>query len=277
MSARLFASGPLLLLLAACATPSATSGGPAPAAAPVSQPAPPAEQDRSLGLEQYVELGVPSPERTWSAQDYALAMKALSEIAQKDPAQLPRYQSERSGPLFARLTAYDNMDSLESLQLAPLAQVQTAGAMLGPASQILMLYLQAHSTSNSFATEMIELQAFTLHAAVAVLEAMDSVPRSEVRNRDAFESGLAQMQSGFGKMVSGALATLSEREVYSDEDRTRFLGRLMQDLPRLLPLLQPLTRREVPVRIDELLANERSPQVKRELESLRSAVAAHAN
>lgn len=277
MSTRLFASGSLLLLLAGCAAPSATSGGPAPAASTVSQPAPPARQDRSLGLEQYVELGVPSPERSWGGQDYALALQTLSELAQKDPAQLPRYQSERSGTLFARLTAYDNVDSLESLQLAPLAQVQTAGAMLGPASQILMLYLQAHSTTNSFASEMIELQAFTLHAAVAVLEAMASVPASDVRNREAFESGQAQMQSGFGKMVSGALATLSEREVYSDEDRTRFVGRLMQDLPRLLPLLQPLTRKEVPVRIDELLANERSPEVKRQLESLKSAVAAHAN
>jgi hypothetical protein len=223
-----------------------------------------------------VELGVPSPERSWSAQDYALALEALSELAQKDPTQLPRYQSERSGPLFARLTAYDNVDSLESLQLPALAKVQTAGAMLGPASQILMLYLQAHSTSNSFASEMIELQAFTLHAAVAVLEAMNHVPTSGIRNREAFESGLAQMQSGFGKMVSGFLTTLSEREVYSDEDRLRFLGRLMQDLPRLMPLLQPLTRKEVPVRIDELLANERSPEVKRGLESLRSAVAAHA-
>ena len=73
--------------------------------------------------------------------------------------------------------------------------------------------------------------------------------------------------------VDGSLTTLSERSVYSEQDRLRFLGRLKSDLPRLMPWLQPLTRKEVPVRLDALISSERSPELKRELVSLRSMVA----
>ncbi|MFY0529913.1 hypothetical protein ACN28I_44355 [Archangium gephyra] len=156
MSTRLLASGSLVLLLAACATPTATSEGKAPGPSPVSQPAPPAVEDRSLGLEQYVELGVPSAEGSWDGEDYVLAAQALAAIAQKNPAELPRYQSTRSGPLFARLTAFENVDAIEKLEVAPLARVQLAGSVMEPVSQILMLYIGANE-NGSFSTEMIEL------------------------------------------------------------------------------------------------------------------------
>ncbi|WP_375766691.1 hypothetical protein NR798_34105 [Archangium gephyra] len=281
MSTRLLASGSLVLLLAACATPSATtsaaSEGRAPDSSQVSPPAPPAEKDDSLGLEQYVALGVPSPERSWSGQDYAAAAQALSALAQKSPPELPRYQSTRSGPLFARLTSFENVDAIERLQVAPLARVQLAGSMMEPASQLLMLYIGANAASGGFSTEMIELQAFVTHAAAEMMEAIDQVPPTDIRNREAFESGMAQIRMGLGKVAIGALTTVSERKVYSNEDRLRFLGTLKQDLPRLLPKLEPLTQQEVPVRIEKLLADEPSPEVKRELEALRSALTAPAH
>lgn len=278
MSTRLLASGSLVLLLAACATPSATSGSKAPGSSQVSQsqPAPPAAEDRSLGLEQYVELGIPSPERHWSGEDYVLAQQALHALAQKNPADLPRYQSTRSGPLFARLTAFENVDSIRTLQFPPLSQVQLVSAILDPAARILMVYLGAHSTSSPFSAEMIELQSFITHLAAEMLEAIDRLPPEGIKNREAFESGLAKVRDGMGTVVMGALTTLSERNVYSDEERIRFLGTLKLDLPRLLPRLKPLTQQEVPVRIGKLLADEPSPEVKRELEALRSAVAASA-
>lgn len=276
MSTRLLASGSLVLLLAACATPTATSEGKAPGPSQVSPPAPPAVEDRSLGLAQYVELGIPSAEGSWDGEDYVLAAQALAAIAQKNPAELPRYRSTRSGPLFARLTAFENVDAIEKLEVAPLARVQLAGSVMEPVSQILMLYIGANATSGSFATEMIELQSFISHAAAEMMEAIDRVPLTGIRNREAFESGMAQIRTGLGSVVIGALTTLSERKVYSDEDRLRFLGTLKQDLPRLVPQLASTTQKEVPARLETLLADEPSPEVKRELEALRSALAAPA-
>jgi hypothetical protein len=232
-------------------------------------------EDRSLGLEQYVELGVPSAEGSWDGEDYVLAAQALAAIAQKNPAELPRYRSTRSGPLFARLTAFENVDAIEKLEVAPLARVQLAGSVMEPVSQILMLYIGANE-SGSFATEMIELQSFITHAAAEMMEAIDRVPVSGIRNREAFESGMAQIRTGVGSVVLGALTTLSERKVYSDEDRLRFLGTLKQDLPRLVPQLASTAQKEVPARLETLLADEPSPEVKRELEALRSALAAPA-
>lgn len=284
MSVRLLAPGSLVLLLAACATPSVTSEGRAPGSAQVSQPqpqspskpAPPAAEDRSLGLEQYVALGVPSPDRLWSGEDYALALQALSALAEKNPAELPRYRSTRSGALFARLTSFENVDSIRKLQFPPLTQVQLVSTILDPSSRILMLYLGAHSTHGSLSAEMIELQSLVTHSAAEMLDAIDRIPPADIKNREAFESGLAKVRLGMGTVVMGALTTLSERDVYSDEERLRFLGNLKSDVPRMLPRLQPLTQQEVPVRIEKLLADERSPEVKRELEALRSAVAAPA-
>src|SRR4051812_40964048 len=95
-----------LLLVAAwgCGTgaterPQATAPDQAPSAPP----------DRSLTRDEYMKAGAPAPDKPWSAAEMAAAAKALSAILEKNPDGLPRYQSERSGDLFARVISDENL------------------------------------------------------------------------------------------------------------------------------------------------------------------------
>src|SRR5262245_66468073 len=109
----------LLFLIVACGC-GATPGTP-PRPPDTGPGRPPISADPSLTPEEYLKAGVPAWEKPWSAEDMAAAARALSAVAEKDPRSLPRYQSERSGPLFARITAADNLDRFKDPSL-PLDQ-----------------------------------------------------------------------------------------------------------------------------------------------------------
>src|SRR5580704_15216011 len=80
-----------------------------PAAAPAKAAAD-APTDQSLTTEQYVELGLPAPDRPWTGEEMTQAAEVLSRIAAGGAERLPRYRSERSGEVFARLTSADNLE-----------------------------------------------------------------------------------------------------------------------------------------------------------------------
>src|SRR5919109_1579901 len=64
---------------------------------------PKAPRDESLTSEEYIRLGLAAPDRDWTGNDMVEAEKVLASLAQKGYRQLPRYKSERSGEVFARL------------------------------------------------------------------------------------------------------------------------------------------------------------------------------
>lgn len=73
--------------------------------------------DESLTSEEYLRLGLPAQDRDWSAEDMAKAEKILALLARKGYRKLPRYKSQRSGEVFARLTSPQNLDTLKDRTL----------------------------------------------------------------------------------------------------------------------------------------------------------------
>src|SRR6266699_2440073 len=56
--------------------------------------------DRSLVVGEYMKAGIPTASKPWSAKEMAATAKGLAALAEKDPNNLPRFESERSGLLF---------------------------------------------------------------------------------------------------------------------------------------------------------------------------------
>ena len=67
-------------------------------------------EDCSQSVAYYTARGLPDLDRLWSEQDWKTVVRALTKIAREDPAALPRWQSPRSGVLFARLLAEVDRD-----------------------------------------------------------------------------------------------------------------------------------------------------------------------
>ena len=62
--------------------------------------------------EEYIRLGMPAYDRDWSAKDMVNAAKVLASIEQRGNQYLPRYKSDRSGVVFARIISPDNFEFL---------------------------------------------------------------------------------------------------------------------------------------------------------------------
>jgi hypothetical protein len=64
-----------------------------------------ASQDESLTSDEYIRLGMPAHDREWSVAEMTDAAQVLTLLVQKGYVKLPRYKSERSGEVFARLVS----------------------------------------------------------------------------------------------------------------------------------------------------------------------------
>src|ERR1017187_6411407 len=67
-------------------------------------------EDRSLTADEYLRLGVPVVDPAWTGGEMRTAAAVLKDVAKADPSHLPRYRSERSGVLFARMTSAQNIE-----------------------------------------------------------------------------------------------------------------------------------------------------------------------
>ncbi len=59
--------------------------------------------DRSLTVADYIRIGIPEPDRTWTAAEYRRCRDVLYGLDRTNRAAMPRLGSTRSGPVFARL------------------------------------------------------------------------------------------------------------------------------------------------------------------------------
>jgi hypothetical protein len=96
--------------------------------------------------------------------------RALGVVAQKNDSQLPRYQSERSRPLFERITSKDNLDFYRN-RLLPLNQrLQDAMSHMQSISTIMKLYFECNNKGTSCTDEFVELMGAQLRMFVAHLK-----------------------------------------------------------------------------------------------------------
>lgn len=74
----------------------------------------PPSKDQSLTEEEYAALGMPTHDRLWSDAEMAKAASVLQTLGQNAPEHLPRFNSKRSGKVFARLAARENLEAYKS-------------------------------------------------------------------------------------------------------------------------------------------------------------------
>jgi hypothetical protein len=219
---------------------------------------PKAPRDESLTSEEYIRLGLAAPDREWTGNDMVEAEKVLASLAQNGYRRLPRYKSERSGEVFARLTSPRNLDLFRNRSLPLEGRFPQSLSYLQAGNQIFKLYLSAYLKKEALDSELVELMGAQFRTTAVILELVDEFlptikkddPKYEVRMQ-----GLEQMKRGLASVVAGGLQTLTERENYRGSELARLVGYMQETFPLIVPRLPPAARDETLVRLEKLQAD----------------------
>ena len=254
---------PVVLVLLAmgiggCSSPSTpTSKSPKPSAGSkaTDDPDPKAPNDESFTPEEYIRLGLPGQDREWSGDDMVKAEKVLASLTQKGYRNLPRYKSERSGEVFARLTSAQNLEQFRNGSLPLEARFPQFFNYLQASNQILSLYVSAFLKKEARDSELVELVGAEFRSTVVMLELIDEFLPTIKKDDPSYQvrmQGLEQTKRGLASAVAGGLQMLTERENYRGSELARLVGYMQETLPLIVPRLPPGSRTETMYRLEKM-------------------------
>ena len=252
---------PLIPVLAVLAMASAQA-----AAQPV--PAP----DHSLPASTLIAKGLPAPDRAWTPQDYEAAVKVLEALEKADPLILPRAGSPRSGAVFARLVAEDNLEPIRKEANTQQAFGMVVRMFVGP-NKLLVLYGTHTTPQSTFDSEITAIMAYGLAISKELLSLgttlKNAIPADDPR-REARLASFETMREGLGTTIEGGLLTLTERDLYRPEARLHLANALERHLPALYPYLLPGVQQKLPLSLEAIAAQEPDEAVKQAVQRIRA-------
>jgi hypothetical protein len=234
-----------------------------------------ADQDESLAPDEYVARGLPPVDRPWSAGDILSALLVLQELANEGDQYLPRYQSERSGAVFARLTSPQNLDwyrdSTAPLQL----RLERTGQHVQAVVQFTDLYRRLAKLDASRRPEVVEwmgalFRAFALYLEIldeAILEAFEEGEVDSVR-RQALETARRRPAAFY----SSVLEILLVSGEHDGEEIRGILRHMQETFPGMAARLPESVVTDTLSRLGQLLEGDQHDYVRVELEELRHRI-----
>lgn len=205
----------------------------------------------------------------------AKAVAVLENFASTDAAQLPRYRSKKSGLLFDRLTADDNLGLYRNKTLPLELRFPDAMQYLESFNKLSKVYLSAFIKKKVGDSELIENMGATLRITVVMISLVNEFlqtidindPNNAVRKQ-----GLEQMKNGMSNVVAGALQTLTESSAFRSSERKRLCRSLQSTLPEILPELSDATQAEFRSTMKSFIGDSALQNLNPELSDMVSAV-----
>lgn len=232
--------------------------------------------DKSLTLIDYIQAGMPAHDRSWSGADMTRAANILVAIARKDVGQLPRYQSQRSGEAFERLTADDNLGFYRNRSLPIEQRLPDALNYMESSNQIHKSYLAAFNQHAVGDSELVELTGAQLRLSVVMIHLVNEFLPTLDKDDPTYPvrmKGLEGMKNGMAIIVAGSLQTLTESHAYRTSELKRLVGYMQDTFPDILRELPAGTRSETLVRLQTFLDDPKMQHLKPELAALLAVVA----
>jgi hypothetical protein len=219
--------------------------------------------DNSLKIKDYLNLGVPSLESSWTSGDYRTAAQILKKLGDKNPTQLPRHNSPNSGRLFRKIVDTLNFNyRINETNLPELFALNLVLAMRH-IQKIQKLYLVPMQKGHYFSAELTEL----INMIYFLADRVNTY--SEIGVFGRLTSGSPkqnQMLAGLSNIIQGSLAALEDPVMMEKSARERLSRYVEKGITRNFFRLRPKDKSLVRDKILQLLAVEGNSQVKSALE-----------
>ncbi len=240
------------------------------------RPVPKVAEDRSLTPDQYAAKGLPDPSRPWSPADYKQAHAALTRIAAEDPRQLPRYASDRSGKVFARMAAAENLAGITDRR-ATHRERHALFTGYGGLVDIATIYVKATTEqAGSFDAELVELHAAALRLHLAGAQWSEDFfatipPDDPTRARRV--QALSGMRAAGAKWIRESLQAFASA-AFRKSELVRFARDLRTLVPEYLAFLPAESRDAIASDLARLESAETDAELKAVVRALLDATKA---
>lgn len=214
---------------------------------------------------------MPDHDRVWSEVDMAQAARVLHELAKKNPQLLPRYRSDRSGEVFARIVSAENLRAFDERTTSPGERYARCITYIPSLMSIFKCYAAERSHGGMHDSEMIEFYGALLRGAASILAIADELEPTldeSDPDHDAARAGFDQMKQGAAVMVTAAITALTENDVYTTSERIRLIGHLRRALPPLLPHLPDESRLKSIAHLRAIARSSQFEELRSELQRL---------
>jgi hypothetical protein len=239
----------VLLPLCGCARQPGTTSG--------AEGSPSVTPDGSLTTAEYVHLGLPSLDREWSVEDLVEASAVLQGVSQKDSRQLPRYQSERSGEVFARLIGSPPPLLQDRSQPVSL-RVPKGLEMYDATNRLFKMYVTAHLLQLTGGSEVVEVYGAVLRRTTLMIDLVSEFVRTLDKNDPKYPvrmEGLEKWRRALAEIIDGGLIMLTEKYKYRVSERVRLASHMRETFSSIVPELTPGIRTELLARLERMTAD----------------------
>lgn len=162
--------------------------------------------DNSLYVEQYQQIGMPSPEEVWNAAEYKRAVKVIKSYYNVDKWSIPRKNSEYSGALFTRMTTIENFDVILDKSMPLQERLREHDELLHAINQFLNMYIEPNEPEQRFGTEGLILLAFSANTSKYSIEIINEL-QTMMSDRGMRNGDLDLMHD---KLIAGVATSLEE-------------------------------------------------------------------
>jgi hypothetical protein len=217
----------------------------------VAKPQQNAVSDKLLSVQQYSELGVPACDREWSGYDMARAQQALARLARRERQSLPRFESERSGAVFARMTARDNLNLYKNRSLPLDARISQLLMHFRATNGIIGLYLSAAKAGESYNCEMVECFNSQKRASVLLFDLADELMLTLDKSDPASARRMVELKSVKGRTAELDMDSLQWlHEPFDAGTHARLIETMIEIGPRIAPELPLAFRQELIAQVE---------------------------
>jgi len=227
--------------------------------------------DESLPLEKYHEMGMPACDQIWTGEQMAQAASVLTTLFQFNPKELPRFESDRSGELFARLVAAENLGFLDDQSIPVNDRMPRAMLYMESSNRIFKMYVLAFMQRAGGGAEVVEWTGAILRLFTAVNRLVDEFVPTLDQDDPSYPvrmKGLERLRNATATTIDGALQTLTESHAYHSSDLKTLAVYLEDALPEALLRIPEQRQLAIMNRLQALSNDPAMQYLKMELDSL---------
>ncbi|RYU93341.1 hypothetical protein [Emticicia agri] len=210
-------------------------------------------KSQNATINKYFDAGIPTLNKSWTAQEYVNAINLLDKLAKEGTLALPSTKNETKD-LFFKISNFENYWFFKSEVIGYQDKMTFLLMVQKPLLTLYFTYISSAKEINGvidYSTEMVSLQLIAIKLTDLQIEYTEKFIVANPNLTKIQQDGLQKMKTGLNTFISGNIATLKDEYIYYLEDDICRLSKVFFDFYR---------KNRLP--IDEISRNEFDKNIK---------------